>query len=406
MNQNAFTRRQLLSRAAWTSFGGLSLLTLPAPLARALAATDPAARWDRTLVAIHLAGGNDGLNTIIPHADPEYRKLRPQIAIAASALDPLTPQLAMNRVMSPLRDLWKDGGGDLAIGLGVGYPQQNRSHFRSIEIWETASDSATTLSDGWIARLFAGAPVPSTYPADGVVLAGSGLPLQAAGVRRVNLPSSGDLATPDLVQVSKQAVTPASLAHVVRIQNDLAAATAAFKGVNATKLPTTFPTTSIGNLMAQAAKIIIAGKQVPVIMASHGSYDTHSGQVGTQNRLLGELSAALAAFRDCLIKAGKWDNAAVMTYAEFGRRAAENGSQGTDHGSASCHFVMGGQVKGGFYGTQPSLTQLEQGDPKYNLDFRSLYASVAREFWGVSAATATAAIGQFQPLSLFKGASA
>lgn len=360
----------------------------------------------RILLLVELKGGNDGLNTVIPYADPEYRRLRPQIAIDASQMDPLTPQLALNRALAPLRDLWKDGGGDLAIGLGVGYPQQNRSHFRSIEIWETASDSAATLSDGWIARLFADAPVPATYPADGVVLAGSGLPLQAPGVRRVNLPSSGDLATPNLVLASTQPVAPAALGHVVRTQKDLSTAAAAFKGVNATKLPTTFPTTGIGNLMAQAAKIIVSGKQVPIIMASHGSYDTHSGQVGTQNRLLGDLSAALAAFRDCLIKAGKWDNAAVMTYAEFGRRAAQNGSQGTDHGSASCHFVLGGQVKGGFYGTQPSLTQLEQGDPKYNLDFRSIYASLAREFWGVSAATSTAAIGQFQPLSLFKGAAA
>lgn len=399
------SRRGLLRGAYWSSVGGLSLLALPASFRSALAA-DAGARWNRTLVAMHFGGGNDGLNTVIPYADPIYRRLRPQLALPAAQILNLTPALGLHSGLAPLRDLWRDGDGDLAIALGVGYPRQNRSHFRSIDIWETASDSEQVLTDGWIGRLFNVADSPSALAADGVVLSGSGQSLTHPSTKRVSLPSTGDLTAANLVaRVTPESQT-AAIGQVMRTQADLVAAATTFRGVNATVLPVTFPNTAIGRLLAQTARIIVSGKAVPVIMLSQGSYDTHAGQLTAQRTLLTELAAALAAFRTCMIQTGKWNDVAFMTFAEFGRRAAENGSQGTDHGSASCHFLMGGAVRGGFYGQQPSLADLDGGDLRFNLDFRRIYSSVAREYWGMSAATARSAIGDFAPLNLFRTVSA
>ncbi|HYC04079.1 MAG TPA: DUF1501 domain-containing protein [Azospirillaceae bacterium] len=397
------SRRDLLRGAFWTGVGGVAALTLPPGLALA---ADTGVRWDRTLVAFHFGGGNDGLNTVVPYADPAYARLRPRIAIPRDQVVPLTEQLGLHPALAPLREAWNDGRGDLAIGLGVGYPRQNRSHFRSIEIWETGSESEQVLTDGWIGRLFDRADPPAALAADGVILSGSGLSVMAPGTRRIALPASGDLSTPDLVARIDPAAQAASLGHVMRTQADLAQAAATFRGVNATPLPVAFPQTAIGRLLEQSARIIVAGKPVPVIMISQGSYDTHAGQLDPHRRLLGELAAGLVAFRNCLMLAGKWDSVTFMSFAEFGRRAAENGSQGTDHGAASCHFLMGGGVRGGFFGQQPSLTDLEGGDLRHSVDFRRIYASVAREFWAMPAATAEAAIGAFAPLDLYRAGGA
>lgn len=395
-------RRDFLKSALWTGLGGIALLNVPFGVREALA-RDAGARWDRTLVVLHLGGGNDGLNTVIPYADPEYRRARPRLALPNDQILQLSGSLGLHNALEPLRALWNNGTGDLGIMLGLGYPRQNRSHFRSAEIWETGSEAEEVLNHGWLGRLFTVAQPPATLPADGVILSGSTQALAAPNITRIVLPSWGDLGTAKLVARVDPAKQTAAVGHTMRTQADLEAAAVAFKGLSKVALPVTFPESSVGRSFAKAAQVILSGKQVPVITLAQGGYDTHAQQANTHRILLRDLAAALTAFRECMIKAGKWNSVAVMTYAEFGRRKGENGSGGTDHGTSAVHFLMGGGVKGGFHGQQPSLTNdLEGGDPRFTTDFRRVYTSVAREFWGMSASTATSAIGSHQPLGLFK----
>lgn len=215
----------------------------------------------------------------------------------------------------------------MAIISAVGYPQPNRSHFRSIDIWDTGASSKEYLREGWLARLLPHLPRSATATADGATI-GSG---------------AGPLAGGDLNVIV------------------------------------------IGRNLETAAKLIACHADIPVIKVSHGGFDTHANQQGNHDRLLGQLAEALAAFRNAMLETGMWFQIVVMTYSEFGRRPAENGSRGTDHGTAAPHIMIGGNIKGGLYGVQPSLVDLENGDLKFNVDFRSLYTTIARRWFGVSA---------------------
>jgi uncharacterized protein (DUF1501 family) len=170
------------------------------------------------------------------------------------------------------------------------------------------------------------------------------------------------------------------------VQNDLhRSAQALSRKVNAGgPLKTEFPKTPIGRNFETAARLIASDTGIPVINVSHGGFDTHANQRVNHDRILGQLAEATAAFRLAMQETGWWDRVLVMTYSEFGRRPAENNSRGTDHGTAAPHFVLGGKVKGGIYGNQPSLADLEKGDLKFNIDFRRLYATVARNWWGLN----------------------
>jgi uncharacterized protein (DUF1501 family) len=331
---------------------------------------------------LELKGGNDGLNTVVPYTDPQYYRLRPQLAIARDSLIPLSEKLALNPALEALMPAWN--ANELGIILGVGYARPNRSHFRSIEIWETGSDSDEVLQQGWLARLFSHTPPPRAYAADGIVIGRVPGPLQGEGLRTVIMRGARQInRQAQSMQVSSSAGGNAALSHILNVQRDLYQASSILrqKLARTPQLDVAFPKTRIGRHLKTAATLLASETPVPVIKISHGSFDTHSRQRGQQDRRLAALAAALMAFREAMQSARLWDRVLVLSYSEFGRRVAENGSHGTDHGTAAPHFVLGGRVKGGLYGEQPSLTQLLDGDLQHHVDYRSLYATVAHDWW-------------------------
>lgn len=374
------TRRELVKLAATLPL----VLCAPRPLDLFAAPVGALrGRWDRVLILIELHGGNDGLNTLIPYTDERYYQARPQLAIPRERVLPLSPHVGLHYALEPLMALWQ--GKELAIVQGVGYPNPNRSHFRSIEIWDTASASDQILDEGWLARVFETYPLPAEYPADGILLGHrDGGPLSGKTVRTIALQDAQQfLQQASRVKAVEQSTPNRSLAHLLQVQRELAHAGGdlAARLQQIPPLQTTFPVSPIGRQLETAAQLLTARVPVAVIKVSQVGFDTHAGQLGHHERLLTELAESLVAFRQAITQVGLWDRVLMMTYSEFGRRVGENASAGTDHGTAAPHVFLGGSVKGGLYGATPSLSNLQEGDLKYQIDFRSLYGTVIRKWW-------------------------
>ena len=340
----------------------------------------------RLLVLVELKGGNDGLNMLVPFTEPKYFQLRPKLAVKRDRVLQVSETLGFNPQLTPLMDIWKQK--QLAIISGVGYPQPNRSHFRSIDIWDTGSSSKEYLREGWLARLLPHIPKSATATADGATV-GSGAGPLAGGDFNVIVMRKVErfFRQAQKVQAIEVDTENPALSHILSVQNHLNRTATLLKQRIATagRLSTPFPKTVIGRNLETAAKLIACHADIPVIKVSQGGFDTHANQQSIHDRLLGQLAEALAAFRNAMLETGMWLQVVVMTYSEFGRRPAENGSRGTDHGTAAPHLMLGGNIKGGLYGVQPSLVDLENGDLKFNVDFRSLYTTIARRWFGVSA---------------------
>ncbi len=395
ISNQSLSRRQLLQAAAMIAAGSL----LPAAFA-----ADPtdkpleksgAIAWNRTLLLIELRGGNDGLNTVIPFADPAYAKLRPTLAIPTAEVLRVDRQapIGLHPALKNLAKSWRDS--DAAWVLGVGYPQPNRSHFRSIDIWNGGSKADELAPDGWLARLLkqADAKTPAERWADALVLgygstvAHGGLgPLEGDGLRRVvmDAPDEFIARAKHVGGVEASAAANATVARIIAARADLAATATALEKIQAAPFtpPTPFPTSGFGQQLAVCARLLAGGLRVPAVKLTLDGFDTHAGQLPRHQALLTELGDGLAALKAALIQAKCWDRVLVMTYSEFGRRAAENGSAGTDHGAAAPHLLMGGKVAGGFVGAQPGLRQLDDGDQIFSTDFRRLYATIAQDWWG------------------------
>jgi uncharacterized protein (DUF1501 family) len=366
---------------------------LPGP---ALAAG--AGRYDKLLILIELKGGNDGLNTVVPYADAEYYNLRPRIAIPRDQVLQLDGGAGLHPALQPLMPMWQDR--ELAVVQSVGYPSANLSHFRSIEIWDTASKSDQYLSDGWLTRAFAETPVPRTFVADGVVVGSSEMgPLAGGGTRALALTNIDQFLRQSRLAGSDGVSRNPALAHILKVERDVTQA-AANLGTSVT-LRSEFPVHALGNAMKAASQVVASKAGVAVIKIAHNGFDTHSGQLGTQQRLLKELAEGLVAMRAALQELGRWDSTLIMTYSEFGRRPRENLSGGTDHGTANAHFVAGGRVRGGLYGMPPALTRLDgNGNLPFAVDFRDLYATALERWWGVNANAALN--GRFTAVSLLR----
>lgn len=339
----------------------------------------------RLLVLVELKGGNDGLNMLVPFTEPKYFQLRPKLAVSRDLVLQVSETLGLNSQLTPLMDIWKQK--QLAIISGVGYPQPNRSHFRSIDIWDTGSSSKEYLREGWLARLLPHLPRSATATADGATI-GSGAGPLAGGDLNVIMMRNVErfFRQAQKVKGIEASTGNPALSHILSVQNHLNRTAKLLKQRIATagRLSTPFPKTVIGRNLETAAKLIACHADIPAIKVSYGGFDTHANQQGNHDRLLGHLAEALAAFRNAMLETGMWFQVVVMTYSEFGRRPAENGSRGTDHGTAAPQFMIGGNVKGGLYGVQPSLVDLENGDLKFNVDFRSLYTTIARRWFGES----------------------
>ena len=355
-----------------------------------------AANYQKLLILVELKGGNDGLNTVIPYTDAQYAVLRPRIAVARDQVLQLDETTGLNPALAPLMPLWK--AGEVAVVQGVGYPSANLSHFRSIEIWDTASKSNEFLQEGWLTRTFAQAPVPRTFAADAVVVGSAELgPFLGGGTRAIALTNTEQfLQQAKFATPSKQA-NNAALNHILRVEQDIVQAAAGLVSANGKQLNTVFPQTAFGNAVRTAAQVVASRSGVAALKLSLNGFDTHSGQVGTHSGLLKQLAEGLVALKAALTELGRWDDTLIATYAEFGRRPRENQSAGTDHGTAAAHFVLGGRIKGGLYGQRPALDRLDgNGNLPFAVDFRDIYATVLERWWSVNSNVALR--GRFTPL--------
>lgn len=344
----------------------------------------------QTLILLELAGGLDGLSAVVPYADPAYAAARPTLAVPVDQLVKLDAGLGLHPALAPLTESWK--AGDFAIVLGVGYPAPNLSHFRSIAIWETGSDSNEVLETGWLARLFAGGQRWPDLVADGIVL-GETHPGPLRGPQMKNLSFDNlDAFLRDAGSIDDAGPTEGAAGSIARVQRDVQEAAVVLAKIKPQiKEPVSpFPDSALGRSMKLTFQLLAAGARVPVVKLTLRGFDTHSSQKADLDRLLKDLAASVAAFRTNARAAGLWDRVVVATYSEFGRRVAENGSGGTDHGTASPLFLWGGRVRGGLVGHQPSLTDLDQGDLKMGVDFRTVFRSLAGQLWGVSDEALTA----------------
>lgn len=383
------TRREFIN----LSSKGIGLLAFsqfaPQFLVQSTRAAAPAPEKDRSiLVLVQLAGGNDGLNTLVPFEDPEYYRLRPTIGIQKANALRLSDTAGLHPSCGAMRSLFDSG--KLAVVQNVGYPNPNRSHFRSTEIWETATASDETSSTGWVGRFLdnacAGMPVESHDPV--AVHVTSGLPQSfnagtshstfglapGGGNRRDNEETRKLLET-----MARTGSATGGVDNSTFLKQTLMDALVTEKKVQRLigdyRPGSPYPTNGFATSLRNVAALIAAGLPTRVYFVSLSGFDTHSNQLNAHANLLTQLSEGLAAFQKDL-EAHKLDGQVMtMTFSEFGRRPNENESKGTDHGTSAPLFVMGSQVKGGLHGTAPSLKLERNQDVAFSTDFRRVYAS-------------------------------
>ena len=362
-------RRRHFVTAAGTS---LAAYALPAW------AQQQASAGTRLLILLELRGGNDGLNTVVP-TDGRYHDLRPRLALRDDAVVAFEGGLLLHRELAPLQALWREG--QMAVLHGVGYPQPDLSHFRSIAIWDTASASSEVLQEGWLTRTAGASPAFRKLAADGVVVGASDLGPLDGGARAVAVNDPSRFAQQAQFAPSQQIAARGALAHLLRVEADIVQAGARIRP--AQRFATEFPRGPFGQAVAHAAGVA-ATRQTAVIRLTLPGFDTHTAQLPRQAALLGQLAQAVVALRAALTEAGVWQDTLLLTYSEFGRRPQENGSQGTDHGTAGVHFAFGPGVRGGQYGAWPDLNRLDRdGNPGFAIDFRSIYAAVLEGWWQI-----------------------
>jgi uncharacterized protein (DUF1501 family) len=342
---------------------------------------------NKRLVVIQLSGGNDGLNTVVPYNNDLYYKSRPSIAIKKDLVLRLDNDCGLHPSLSGLRSLYDNG--NLAIINSVGYPNPNRSHFRSMDIWQTASASEEYLSHGWIGRYLDSMCAGCATPASAIELDDS----LSLAMKGHNLKG---LAMSDIDKLHKLAHSKFIEHHVVNdyvhdhptvdyLYKTLIETSSSVDSIYAHsktfRSMTPYPAQPLGKKMKSIAELIVGGSPTSVYYISLGGFDTHVSQPGTQQRLFNQLSQSIDAFCKDLRDNKMFDDTLIMVFSEFGRRVAENAGKGTDHGTANTVFLIGGNIKqAGRYNAMPDLTNLDNGDLKYSVDFRDIYATILEKW--------------------------
>lgn len=416
--RRAFLRTSMLgAAAAWTVpvFLENTFLSLDAAAADAAIQT-PTGRDSSILVVLQMAGGNDGLNTVVPFHDDTYYKARRTLAIPANRVLKIDDHIGLNPKLGGLKELYD--AGNLAILQGVGYPNPNRSHFRSTEIWQTASDANKNEPYGWLGRYFDNC-CKGAEPTVGVNIGGE-TPQAFASATPTGIsfsrPEQYRWVNPETGQdgessesLYRQLNQPEEEMSVAASESNDGGSIGAIKGPRHSELSSLdflqrtaldaqmssdkvleisrkykasveYPKGGLADSLNLVARMIAGGLATRVFYVSQGGYDTHTNQGNAHERLMGDLGAALAAFTKDLKAQGNFERVMLMTFSEFGRRVTQNASNGTDHGAAGPMFVLGGGVKAGLFGKHPSLTELNRGDLAFNVDFRSVYATVLEKW--------------------------
>lgn len=408
------TRRDFLQVLG--TAGVVSLGTIPPKFLTRAAQAAPriAARDKRVLVLIQLAGGNDGLNTLVPYADPAYEKARPGIGIPKGQVLKLNDSVGLHPSLAGMRELYDEG--KLSIVQGVGYPNPDRSHFRSMDIWQSAQPLNENPRDGWLGRALEWQFDRQPALAEALSLGTDKLPLAFVSTR-VNVPTLRRLEEFQLVDGQSSAVnrnltrvaqrqladkpsTSGSELDFLRRATTTALTSAErLKSLSSSYRTTvSYPGTSLAGKLKLIAQMLTADLPARVFVVSLDGFDTHSGQLPGHAALMAELSGAIRAFELDLVEHKLSDRVLLATYSEFGRRVAENGSLGTDHGAASMLFAVTPSGKSGIHGKHPSLTDLTDGDLKFNIDFRSVYATMLDKWLEIPSAGILG--GEFSPIPI------
>ncbi len=346
---------------------------------------------DTVLVVCQLSGGNDGLNTVVPWANKRYYELRPTIGIPEAQVLKINNDLGFNPGLTGLAELFQQK--KVAVIQNVGYPQPNRSHFKSMDIWQSASPD-TKLKYGWIGRHFDAES--TTGPLNPVVALGlsTDKPLALSG-RVASIPCFASLVDvqsmvgdPDaekmLRQIQGMDAKEGTDTRVVQQANKTALDAMALlsKQLKDYAPKQTYGNDAFGVGFKQIAQLIATSPQTRVVYFSAGGFDTHARQTDQHKTLLTNFGNAINAFQKEMEACGKADKVVVLVFSEFGRRSFENASGGTDHGAAAPMFLVGSRVKGGVYGPLPDLADLQDGDLKFKIDFRQVYATTLDKWMG------------------------
>lgn len=365
----------------------------------------PTGKDGKILVIVQLSGGNDGLNTVVPYADDAYNRARPALRIDGKDALKIDNYLGLHPNLAPLKAMYDNG--EMQIIQGVGYPNPNRSHFRSMDIWHSAAPEKEVVTNGWVGRFFDNA-CPGCDPHVGVAMGGS-LPLAMQGDRVT--PLAFDRAenyrykgtdTERYLELNQvKGVAPATQPAIIKPapkkiepitagnQLDFLHRTAMDAQVSSDDIlrmtrnhrpVAEYPGGEFGNGLRTVAAMIGGGLSTRVYYVSLGGFDTHAGQRGRHDNLMQQFAHGVSAFWADIKKQENAERVLMMSFSEFGRRVDQNASQGTDHGAAAPMFLFGPNIKSGVFGKHPSLTDLDQGDLKYNVDFRNVYASVLQNW--------------------------
>ncbi len=405
MKRREFLQASLGSAAVVSLSGGLPSVLQAA--GRRLGGT----RGDRVLVVLQLTGGNDGLNTIVPYADDVYARNRFALRLSANEVLKIDNYLGFHPRLGGVARLYEQGR--VGIVQGVGYPNPNRSHFESMDIWHTAHAEAAPQPTGWLGRML-DARVPSNHQAPWALHLGRETqPLALAG-RRVRVPSMNSpeafrlrmdrdadaLATVERLSRAPREESSDLLAFLDRSTNTAITSSRQVQtALSRDGSTATYPGGRLASRLRTMAQLIDADLGTRVFYVTLDGFDTHADQADAHAGLMNELGGCLEAFMTDLDARGHAERVCVAVFSEFGRRVRENASRGTDHGAAAPMLLVGGAVQSGLLGRYPSLTDLDDGDLKHTVDFRGVYATLLEDWLDCPADQVLA--GRFDKLELF-----
>ena len=353
---------------------------------------------NKTLVVVQLMGGNDGLNTVVPYGDPAYLQKRPTLGLQTDEVLPIDGYIGLNQNMSGMMNLYKSNR--VAVVQGVSYPGPNLSHFEATAIWESAEPDMP-FTNGWLGR-YMDAAAAMDDPATAVSL-GQLVPQTLQGVTsqpialnsvpgfQVQPIQKGDNKSTGVIQQLNETACNACgeynalVSQMMQSGLDAISASAVIQAAaNSYKPSVPYPTDDFSQRLQLAAGIIASSLNPKIVYVTLGGFDTHGSQRPTQDPLLKQLSDGVSAFYNDLAAQGRANDTLIMTFSEFGRRVVENGSSGTDHGTAAPQFIIGGSISPGLYGTYPSLTDLDSsGNLLWNIDFRQTYGTILEDWFGI-----------------------
>lgn len=388
------TRRHFLKSSlaysSLVSFSGIAPQVLLRASEQTVGKTD-----ENILVVVQLAGGNDGLNTVIPYGDDEYYKNRFTLAIGRNQVQKINDHLGFHPALSGFSELLENN--QLNVLQGVGYPNPNRSHFESMDLWHTAHLPANPIRIGWLGRYIESGLAEESLPAIHFGQEEQPLALAAKSTAVPSIRSTESFRLKafeessikrnldSLIRAQQNSQENNSLLGFIHENTNVAVATSHKLDSIRSGSQTTvnYPDNSLGRKLQSIAELIGSGLKTRIYYVVLDGFDTHSNQADAHQGLLSELGSSVAAFMKHLEEQGNHERVAVMTFSEFGRRVRENASRGTDHGTSAPLFIAGGNIQSGITGNNPDFSNLKDGDFKFEIDYRRVYATILEKWMGM-----------------------